>query len=112
MKKLNRRSFLRLSGAGMLSAVATIAAAGEASAAPASRSTPVIRIEALANVNIRVGASIRSRKCGMLYAGYQATVLAISYDPYAAEAVAVLARTDPNEQESVVLRPDLEDRHP
>jgi uncharacterized RmlC-like cupin family protein len=36
----------------------------------------------------------------------------LPYNPYAAEAVAVLARTDPNEQESVVLRPDLENRHP
>jgi uncharacterized RmlC-like cupin family protein len=36
----------------------------------------------------------------------------LPYNPYAQEAVAVLARTDPNEQESVVLRPDLEDRHP
>lgn len=31
----------------------------------------------------------------------------LPYNPYDAEAVAVLARTDPNEQESVVLRPDL-----
>ena len=36
----------------------------------------------------------------------------LPYNPYDAEAVAVLARTDPNEQESVVLRPDLEDSHP
>ena len=36
----------------------------------------------------------------------------LPYNPYAAEAVAVLARTDPNEQESVVLRPDLEGKHP
>ena len=32
----------------------------------------------------------------------------LPYNPGPAEAVAVLARTDPNEQESVVLRPDLE----
>jgi uncharacterized RmlC-like cupin family protein len=32
----------------------------------------------------------------------------LPFNPYAEEAVAVLARTDPNEQESVVLRPDLE----
>ena len=32
----------------------------------------------------------------------------LPYNPYDAPAVAVLARTDPNEQESVVLRPDLE----
>lgn len=80
MNKITRRSFLRLSGAGLLSAAATVATAGEAAAAPASRSTPVIRVEALHNVNIRQGASIRSRKIGMLYAGYAATVLAISYD--------------------------------
>jgi uncharacterized RmlC-like cupin family protein len=30
------------------------------------------------------------------------------YNPYDEPAVAVLARTDPNEQESVVLRPDLD----
>ena len=36
----------------------------------------------------------------------------LPYNPYDAEAVAVLARTDPNEQESVVLRPDLEDKRP
>lgn len=33
------------------------------------------------------------------------------YNPGPEEAVALLARTDPNEQESVVLRPDLDDRH-
>lgn len=33
------------------------------------------------------------------------------YNPGPEEAVAVLARTDPNEQESVVLRPDLDNRH-
>ena len=32
----------------------------------------------------------------------------LPYNPYAAEAVAVLARTDPNEQESVVLCQELE----
>lgn len=30
------------------------------------------------------------------------------FNPYAEEAVAIIARTDPNEQESVVLRPDLD----
>lgn len=32
----------------------------------------------------------------------------LPYNPGPDEAVALLARTDPNEQESVVLRPDLE----
>ncbi|MBW7881642.1 MAG: cupin domain-containing protein [Caldilineaceae bacterium] len=32
----------------------------------------------------------------------------LPYNPFPEAAVAVLARTDPNEQESVVLRPDLE----
>ncbi|MFV9504195.1 MAG: cupin domain-containing protein [Oscillochloridaceae bacterium umkhey_bin13] len=32
----------------------------------------------------------------------------LPYNPGDEEAVAILARTDPNEQESVVLRPDLE----
>ena len=32
----------------------------------------------------------------------------LPYNPFAEEAVAVLSRTDPNEQESVRLRPDLE----
>jgi uncharacterized RmlC-like cupin family protein len=36
----------------------------------------------------------------------------LPYNPFAEEAVAVLARTDPNEQESVELRPDLETLHP
>ena len=36
----------------------------------------------------------------------------LPYNPYEHEAVALLARTDPNEQESVVLRPDLEERRP
>lgn len=30
------------------------------------------------------------------------------FNPYETEAVAIIARTDPHEQESVVLRPDLE----
>jgi uncharacterized RmlC-like cupin family protein len=33
-------------------------------------------------------------------------------NPYDETCVAVIARTDPNEQESVVLRPDLDDRIP
>lgn len=33
------------------------------------------------------------------------------FNPYAEEAVAIIARTDPHEQESVVLRPDLESIH-
>ena len=32
----------------------------------------------------------------------------LPYNPGPGEAVAILARTDPNEQESVVLRPDLD----
>lgn len=37
----------------------------------------------------------------------------LPYNSSATEpCVAVIARTDPNEQESVVLRPDLEDIHP
>jgi uncharacterized RmlC-like cupin family protein len=32
----------------------------------------------------------------------------LPYNPNDTEAVAIIARTDPNEQESVVLRPDLE----
>jgi uncharacterized RmlC-like cupin family protein len=32
----------------------------------------------------------------------------ILHNPGPQEAVAILARTDPNEQESVVLRPDLD----
>ena len=36
----------------------------------------------------------------------------LPFNPYDTEAVAILSRTDPNEQESVVLRPDLEARHP
>ena len=36
----------------------------------------------------------------------------LPYNPGPAEAVALIARTDPNEQESVVLRPDLEAIHP
>ena len=37
----------------------------------------------------------------------------LPYNPSATEeAVAVIARTDPNEQESVILLPDLEEIHP
>jgi uncharacterized RmlC-like cupin family protein len=35
----------------------------------------------------------------------------LPFNPYAEEAVALLARTDPNEQESVTLLPDLEQRY-
>ena len=34
------------------------------------------------------------------------------YNPTNADVLAVIARTDPNEQESVVLRPDLAHLHP
>src|SRR6478736_10124785 len=36
----------------------------------------------------------------------------LPFNPYAEEAVALLARTDPNEQESVELLPELEGRQP
>lgn len=36
----------------------------------------------------------------------------LPYNPGPDETVAILARTDPNEQESVVLRPDLDGAHP
>jgi uncharacterized RmlC-like cupin family protein len=36
----------------------------------------------------------------------------LPYNPGPDEAVAVLSRTDPNEQESVVLCPDLDEVHP
>lgn len=36
----------------------------------------------------------------------------LPYNPGPDEAVAILARTDPNEQESVVLRPDLDGAQP
>ncbi len=35
----------------------------------------------------------------------------LPYNPGPDEAVAILARTDPNEQESVVLRPELDGMH-
>jgi uncharacterized RmlC-like cupin family protein len=35
----------------------------------------------------------------------------LPYNPGPDEAVAVLSRTDPNEQESVILRPDLDEVH-
>ena len=34
----------------------------------------------------------------------------LPYNPYPTEAVAIIARTDPNEQESVRLLPELEQR--
>lgn len=36
----------------------------------------------------------------------------LPYNPSNAPCHAVIARTDPNEQESVVLRPDLDVLHP
>ncbi len=36
----------------------------------------------------------------------------LPYNPSSADVVAVIARTDPNDQESVVLRPDLAAIHP
>ncbi|MCP5100032.1 MAG: cupin domain-containing protein [Chloroflexi bacterium] len=35
----------------------------------------------------------------------------LPYNPHDVPATAVIARTDPNEQESVILRPDLESIH-
>ncbi len=35
----------------------------------------------------------------------------LPFNPYPEEAVAIIARTDPNEQESVQLVPELEARH-
>lgn len=78
---MKRRTFLKLGGMGLLSTLATVAGtAATAEAAPASASTPVICVQACTNINIRQGASIRSRKIGMLYAGETANVLAISGD--------------------------------
>ncbi len=78
---MKRRTFLRLGGMGLLSTLATVAgSAATALAAPASSGTPVICVQALGNINIRQGASIRSRKIGMLYWGETANVLAISRD--------------------------------
>ncbi len=78
---MKRRTFLRLGGLGLLSTLATVAGSGAAAeAAPASAGTPVICVQACYNINIRQGASIRSRKIGMLYSGETATVLAISSD--------------------------------
>ncbi len=45
------------------------------------------------------------------YLSIPAGVPHLPYNPGPEEAVAILARTDPNEQESVVLRPDLETVH-
>jgi uncharacterized protein YgiM (DUF1202 family) len=77
---MNRRSFLRLSGIGLLSSVAAIATTGQAEAAPAQASTPVICVEAQTNVNVRAAASLRGRIWGKLYGGEQAIVLALSAD--------------------------------
>lgn len=80
MNNINRRKFLQLSGSAAISALAAVATAGVAAAAPASAGTPVIRVQACATVNIRAGASTRSARIGKLYEGDRATVLAISAD--------------------------------
>lgn len=82
MNNMTRRNFLRAAGKGVLAAAAAAVAhsSGAVEAAPVQRSTPVMRICALANVNIRLNASIYSAKVGMLYVGQTAPVLAVSSD--------------------------------
>jgi len=82
MNKMKRRDFLRMAGSGLLAGAASVlaGASGRAEAAPAQRSTPVTRICALANVNVRARASAHSAKVGMLYVGQTAPVLAVSAD--------------------------------
>jgi len=82
VNKMHRRAFLKLGGGGLLSAAAAaLTGAGSAAAAPPQqRATPVTRICALPNVNIRTRASIYSSKVGMLYVGQTAPVLATSAD--------------------------------
>ena len=77
---MKRRTFLRLGGVGLLSTLATVATGASAEAAPASAGTPVTCVQACFNINIRQGASIRSRKIGTLWSGETATVFAISSD--------------------------------
>jgi uncharacterized protein YgiM (DUF1202 family) len=77
---MNRRTFLRLSGMGLLSSAAAIATTRQAEAASKSAATPVICVEAQANVNVRALASLRGRVWGKLWAGEQAVVIAISAD--------------------------------
>jgi uncharacterized protein YgiM (DUF1202 family) len=77
---MNRRSFLRLSGIGVLSSVASLAAAGQAGAARPTAATPVTCVQAQTNVNVRTLASLRGRICGKLWVGDSANVLAISAD--------------------------------
>jgi uncharacterized protein YgiM (DUF1202 family) len=77
---MKRRTFIRLGGLGLLSSVATLAMSQQAEAAPASIATPVICIESCGSINIRTGASIRSRKIGTLYNGETANVYALSAD--------------------------------
>jgi uncharacterized protein YgiM (DUF1202 family) len=77
---MNRRAFIRLGGLGLLSAVATVTTTGQAEAAPASIGTPVICVKSCGSINIRAGASVRSRKLGTLWNGETATVFALSAD--------------------------------
>jgi uncharacterized protein YgiM (DUF1202 family) len=77
---MNRRTFLRLSGMGLLSSAAAIATIGQAEAASTRAATPVITVEAQTNVNVRALASLRGRIWGKLWAGEVATVIAISAD--------------------------------
>lgn len=80
MNKMKRRDFLRLGAHGVLAGAAALLANDVAEAAPAQRTTPVTRICALANVNVRTRASVHSAKVGMLYIGQTAPVLAVSSD--------------------------------
>ncbi len=78
---MNRRTFLKLSGAGLLSTAATIATSADASAAQPRASTPVICVQARASsVNVRAGASIRAPRVGRVYWGQTLNVAAISAD--------------------------------
>ncbi len=81
VKKMQRRAFLKLGGASVIAGVAGMLGGGGAvEAAPVSRSTPVTRICALANVNVRAEASIYSNKIGTLYLGQTIAVVAVSAD--------------------------------
>jgi hypothetical protein len=78
---MNRRTFLKLSGAGLLSTAATIASGAEAQAAQPRAATPVICVQACASsVNVRTGASIRAARVGRVYLGQNLNVAAISAD--------------------------------
>jgi hypothetical protein len=78
---MNRRTFLKLSGAGLLSTAATIATATDADAASASAGTPVTCVQACASsVNVRARASVYATRVGRVYWGQTLYVAAISAD--------------------------------